>query len=62
MLGMFLYNWIGDLFKSSRMVFAVVKGININYVSVGNISRKLITLILRIAKLSMECSRSPCLP
>lgn len=28
MLGMFLYNWIGDLFKSSRMVLAVTKGIN----------------------------------
>lgn len=61
MLGMFLYNWIGDLFKSSRIVFAVVKGININYVSVGNISRKLITLILRIVKFFIECSRSPCL-
>jgi hypothetical protein len=24
----FMYNWIGDLFKSDRMVFAVIKGIN----------------------------------
>ncbi|KAI4858860.1 cytochrome P450 [Hypoxylon rubiginosum] len=25
---LFLYNWVGDLFKSSRMVFAVIKGVN----------------------------------
>ncbi|KAF2258646.1 cytochrome P450, partial [Lojkania enalia] len=24
----FMYNWVGDLFKSSRMVFAVIKGVN----------------------------------
>lgn len=24
----FMYNWIGDLFKSNRMVFTVMKGIN----------------------------------
>jgi hypothetical protein len=25
---LFLYNWVGDLFKSSRLVFAVIKGVN----------------------------------
>lgn len=25
---LFIYNWIGDLFKSNRMVFAVIKGVN----------------------------------
>lgn len=24
----FIYNWVGDLFKSNRMVYAVIKGLN----------------------------------
>jgi aspirochlorine biosynthesis cytochrome P450 monooxygenase len=24
----FLYNWVGDLFSSQRMAFAIIKGVN----------------------------------
>lgn len=49
---LFLYNWVGDLFKSSRMVFAVIKGVNPQLRRYSSPVPEAVSLTCLIAKLS----------